>query len=331
MHKKSLLIFLFILIVSLPVISHAEIQEGSFEINPFAGYCTTANSPVFCHKDIYGLRLGYTITNKWEIEGAYDYVTSSADMFHVDVLYHILSEGPFNPFVVAGFGGAYVKPKNRDSYDTVMADFGVGLKYFLSRQVAVRADIRDVITHSNNVFVTAGLTFAFGGKAPKVISAPPPAPQPEPKPELTPPPPPAPKPEIRPEPKPEPVAPAPTPEPVRIILEDIHFDFDKATLTPVAKEILKKNVEVIKAHPEIGLEIQGHTSAIGSEEYNRKLSVKRANAVKEYLLKEGIAAEKLTAVGYGKMRLEVPEPRPKNKESQAAKTNRRVHFEVIVK
>jgi outer membrane protein OmpA-like peptidoglycan-associated protein len=148
--------------------------------------------------------------------------------------------------------------------------------------------------------------------------------------------------EVKPEPKPEPKpAPAPTPppppptapvaEPVKIILEDIHFDFDKATLTKEAKEILARDIKTLKENPGIRVQIEGHTCAHGPEDYNMKLGERRANGVKEYLSKQGIAADRMTTISYGETRLAMPEiPTPKNKESKEAKANRRVHFEVIV-
>jgi outer membrane protein OmpA-like peptidoglycan-associated protein len=139
----------------------------------------------------------------------------------------------------------------------------------------------------------------------------------------------------KPEPKPAPVAqpaPAAVVAPVKIILEDIHFDFDKATLTNVATGILDSNINTMKNNQGINVQIEGHTDAHGSEAYNMALGERRANAVKEYLVNQGIAADRMTTISYGKTRLAMPEiPTPKNKESKEAKANRRVHFEVIVK
>ena len=148
--------------------------------------------------------------------------------------------------------------------------------------------------------------------------------------------------EVKPEPKPEPVPipapkpeptppPAPVVEPVKIILEDIHFDFNKATLTKVATGILDSDIKTMKENPGVKVQIEGHTCAHGSEDYNMALGERRANAVKEYLANQGIAADKMTTISYGKTRpLCVEEPTPTNKNSTCMKDNRRVHFEVIV-
>ena len=154
------------------------------------------------------------------------------------------------------------------------------------------------------------------------------------------------KPEAKPEPKPVPILepkpepkpvliPAPKPEPKVvekvILLEDVHFDLDKSTLTKEAQTILKRNIQVMKENPNVKIRIQGHTSAIATEEYNQKLSERRAYSVEEFLIKEGgVAPDKLSKIGYGETRLEKPEPNPEITESEAAKTNRRVIFKIIV-
>jgi outer membrane protein OmpA-like peptidoglycan-associated protein len=150
--------------------------------------------------------------------------------------------------------------------------------------------------------------------------------------------------EVKTEPKPEPVPtpaapkpestpppPAPVVEPVKITLEDIHFDFNKATLTKVATGILDSDIKTMKEKPSVKVQIEGHTCAHGSEDYNMALGERRANSVKEYLANQGIAADKMTTISYGKTRpLCVEEPTSKNKNSKCMKDNRRVHFEVIV-
>lgn len=320
------LIFLFLFI---PVISQAEILEGSIEITPFGGVYYLSHDAA--DPAAFGLRLGYNITPNWGVEGSFTTMESVARTYNADVLYHFTPEGKFNPFVFAGIGGAHVHEPG-DTYDTFIGDIGVGLKYFFSDKIAFRADVRDVFNKFNGVAMTAGVTFVIGGKTPKAVP-PPPVPAPAPKPEVKP----VPKPEPAPTPKP---APAPAPkaevaplaEPVKIILEDIHFDFDKASLTPAAVVILKKNIMTMKENSGVRVQIEGHACAHGAEKHNMALGERRAHAVREYLLKEGISADRLTTISYGETRLAMPEiPTSKNKESVEAKTNRRVHFEVIIK
>ena len=126
--------------------------------------------------------------------------------------------------------------------------------------------------------------------------------------------------------------PAPTAEVKFIVLEDEHFDFDKSTLTKEAETILLRNIQVMKENPGIKVRIAGFASASGTEEYNQKLSERRAKTVEDYLIKEGgIAPERLTKIGYGKTRPATYEPIPADINSKAAKSNMRVLFEIIVK
>jgi OOP family OmpA-OmpF porin len=126
-------------------------------------------------------------------------------------------------------------------------------------------------------------------------------------------------------------APAPVVEPVAIVLEDINFDFDKATLTSAATAKLQRDIRVLKNNPGLSISIEGHTCAHGEADYNMRLGDRRATAVKEYLAKEGAISEsRMSTISYGETKLLMPEvPTPTNKESVEAKANRRVHFEVV--
>jgi OOP family OmpA-OmpF porin len=145
---------------------------------------------------------------------------------------------------------------------------------------------------------------------------------------------PAPAPVPVPVPEPKKVEPAAVKvEPKPIVLEDVHFDFDKATLTSEATDILKTNIKVLKDNPNVSVRIEGNTCQHGTDDYNMRLSERRAAAVKEYLVKEGgIDESRMTTIAYGESRPLCQEnPTPKNKNSECMKSNRRAHFEVIVK
>jgi outer membrane protein OmpA-like peptidoglycan-associated protein len=139
---------------------------------------------------------------------------------------------------------------------------------------------------------------------------------------------------VAPEPKVEEKVMVAAAEPQIIVLafEDIHFNFDKSTLTPLAKRLLKKNIQLLKDNPGTKVRIAGYTSASGTEAYNQKLSERRANAVRKYLINEGIITrDRLSTIGYGESNPAVYEPRPKDLYSKAAKANMRVLFEIIVR
>ena len=122
-------------------------------------------------------------------------------------------------------------------------------------------------------------------------------------------------------------------EPKIIVLafEDIHFDFDKSTLKPEAQTILKRNIQLLKDNPKVHVRIAGYTSASGTDEYNQKLSERRAKAVRDYLINEGlIAPNRLTMIGYGETDPARYEAAPREIYSKAAKANMRVLFEIVV-
>ena len=116
-----------------------------------------------------------------------------------------------------------------------------------------------------------------------------------------------------------------------LAFEDVHFDFDKSTLKPEAQAILKRNIQLLKDNPKAKVRIAGYTSASGTEAYNQKLSERRANAVQEYLINEGvITRDRLSTIGYGETNPAMYEAAPKELYSKAAKANMRVLFEIIV-
>ena len=116
-----------------------------------------------------------------------------------------------------------------------------------------------------------------------------------------------------------------------LALEDVHFDFDKSTLTKEAQAILKRNIQVLKKNPKTKVLIAGYTSASGTDEYNQRLSERRAKSVYDYLTNEGVVTPgRLSTIGYGKKHPAMYEAAPKDLYSTEAKANMRVLFEVVV-
>lgn len=85
-----------------------------------------------------------------------------------------------------------------------------------------------------------------------------------------------------------------------VILENIFYDFDKATLRPESKKGLDELIAILNEHPTIAIELSSHTDRKGSDEYNNQLSLRRAQSVVQYLISQGIDKQRLTAAGYGK-------------------------------
>ena len=84
------------------------------------------------------------------------------------------------------------------------------------------------------------------------------------------------------------------------VVENIFFDFDQATLRPESQEALDAMIELLKNNPNIAVEFGAHADRLGAEDYNMKLSERRAKSVVDYLVEGGIDAERLTWKGYGK-------------------------------
>jgi outer membrane protein OmpA-like peptidoglycan-associated protein len=104
----------------------------------------------------------------------------------------------------------------------------------------------------------------------------------------------------------------------------IHFDFNKANIKKEYIPLLKEVAKVLKENPNINLRIEGYTDDIGTKEYNQKLALKRAMAVKDFLVKEGIQPERIQVVGFGKEKYIAENTTPIGRL-----TNRRAEFIVI--
>src|SRR5258705_3445866 len=148
--------------------------------------------------------------------------------------------------------------------------------------------------------------------------APKPAPEPAPAPAPVAAPAPAPKPEPKPEAKPKPVAEKVT------YAADVLFDFDKAVVKPEGRSKLDDLANKVKS---INLEVViaiGHADSVGSDEYNQKLSLRRAEAVKAYLITKGVETNRVYTEGKGEK-----QPVASNKTAEGRAKNRRTEIEVI--
>ena len=345
MYRAALMVAAFVFL--LPLSARSEIKAGSVEVNPFAGYNFFESRQNLKNGPIYGARVGYNFTRYFGIELAGEFMRTWVDntvatdfgegrfrspmdreeltFYHIDAVYHFMPDGRFNPFIVAGIGGANYSPRISTSEDMAVFNVGIGAKYWLTDHIALRADIQDhMVTEVfqetyQNVAATIGIVVAFGGRA-----KPAPAPRAKEKEKVV---------ILAAEPKVEEKVMVAAAEPAIIILafEDVHFDFDKSTLKPETRTILKRNIQLLKDNPNAQVRIAGYTSASGTEEYNQKLSERRAKAVQEYLINEGIITpDRLSTIGYGKTHPAMYEAAPKEIYSKAAKANMRVLFEIIV-
>jgi outer membrane protein OmpA-like peptidoglycan-associated protein/tetratricopeptide (TPR) repeat protein len=113
---------------------------------------------------------------------------------------------------------------------------------------------------------------------------------------------------------------------VKVVLNNIFFDFNKATLRKESIAELDRIYKLLTETPSLKIEISGHTDNIGTAAYNQKLSENRAKAVVDFLLKKGIGADRLQFMGYGKTL-----PVASNDTEEGRQLNRRTEFKVTEK
>ena len=107
------------------------------------------------------------------------------------------------------------------------------------------------------------------------------------------------------------------------VLVGVNFDSNKSSFKIESYPILYDAAKTLLTHPNMKVEIQGYTDNVGSQEYNRKLSQKRADAVKDYLRSKGVSASRLTTIGMGESN-----PIAENKTADGRAMNRRIEFKV---
>jgi len=109
-----------------------------------------------------------------------------------------------------------------------------------------------------------------------------------------------------------------------VVLKGVNFAFNSTELTPQSKGILDEWVTRIKSDTTIRVEVAGHTDSVGSDAYNQKLSEGRAKSVVDYFVSQGVSADRLKAVGYGKTK-----PVASNATDEGRAQNRRVELHIF--
>lgn len=308
------------------------------------------------------LGLGKFISPNWSLDGELNYQNPNFDAnqdlnwsqygVSIDARYHFIQEGRgWNPYLLMGLG--YQKSEEEFSQPgpvlgerkdgNFAAKVGVGLQTTFDNAVAVRAEVAyrgDFDDKSYNptragndeswfgdVLASVGVVIPLGPKPVAAVAPPPPAAPscadldddgdgvnncddkcPNSQPGQT-------------------IGPDGCPVPVSIDLKGVNFDFDKSTLRPDAVAILSEATEILKRYPDLRVEVAGHTDSKGTDEYNQKLSERRATAVYDYLTSNGVSASRLVGpIGYGESRpiapntnadgSDNPEGRAKNRRTE---------------
>ena len=185
--KKVVLGTALLLLLAVTASGYAQVKAGAYSLSPFIGGYTFEGNQDLKTGLAYGLRGGYYFTRNWGLEGYLYHVPTSNDSLPgnpdvdllgsgAEALYHFMPEGRLVPFLAAGVGGAhYDGSKGLGDRNKVTVDYGAGLKYFLTDNVALRADVRHVIPINdryNDLLYTVGLTFSWGGETkPAMVAA----------------------------------------------------------------------------------------------------------------------------------------------------------------
>ena len=305
------------------------------------------------------LGLGKFISPNWSLDGELNYQNPNFDANQdlnwsqygasLDLRRHFVQEGRgWNPYLLFGLG--YQKSEEESPANSVngpierkdggfAAKLGAGLQTTFDKRVAVRAEVayradfddKSVAAPSEDwfgdVLASVGVVIPLGPAPVAAVPAPAPvAPScadldddgdgvnncddkcPDSQPGQT-------------------IGPDGCPVPVSIDLKGVNFDFDKANLRPDAVAILSEASQILTRYPDLKVEVAGHTDSKGSDEYNQKLSERRATAVYNYLTSNGVAASRLQGpVGYGESRpiapntnadgSDNPEGRAKNRRTE---------------
>jgi OmpA-OmpF porin, OOP family len=338
MKKTPLTLLVLIVFLVIATMASAEgIRPNSFTISPVVGGYSYDGVQHLETRPVYGIRGGYDFTKWFGVEGVFDYVQSVGTQpglgdihtfrYGADALLYLLQDSRVVPYLAAGYSAITIDyeqgtPRGAAHFHHTrgIGDYGAGVKFFLTDNLAVRGDVRHLLFEDNqllsNYEYTVGATFLFGGvkPAPAPVTEAPPVQETAPAPEVIP----APVLEAPPEPVPA-AEPAPGHYKNCVTLH-IDFDIDKADIKPEYHDEVAKVGDFMKQYPETTAVIEGHTDNIGTPEHNMKLSLLRAESVVKYLGEHfGIESSRFTAKGYGSTR-----PIADNATDAGKQQNRRI-------
>lgn len=284
----------------------------NYEITPTIGGVVPEGNLDLDNQLSYGLRFGINLDDSMfnQFEFGYDR-TNSADykntLFDTELnrfYANAIKEYKMSPetalYALVGLGYEDVKNEQLENKDSMFAQYGGGVKYWVSDNFALKAEVRHAVKfheNNNNLFYSLGFVIPLDAKTAPIVA--------------------------KVEPKPVQVL-APkdsdgdgvyddadkcpnTPKGTvvdaqgctKIIRLHVKFDFDQVTIKKEFMPEIQKVADFMKQHSDYSVVLEGHTDAKGSDAYNQKLSEKRAKAVAKALANFGIADAKITTEAYG--------------------------------
>lgn len=308
----------------------AEIKPGSYFVTPMIGGYIFDGAQNLEDRPAYGVGVGYNIDSHWAAEAVFNYINTetqgdsgdvNAYLYRLNGLYHFSPYGKWMPYLAAGLGGVSLDRDRGDSNSHFLFNYGAGINYFLTETLALAGDVRHVVSFNdtyNNLLYSIGITYYFGGETraevvsvaeEKMISTA----------------------DSDGDGVPDYLDQCPrTPKGATVnevgcwVCKGLEFDFDKWDIKVQYYPILDEAIGCMNQHPNISVEIQGHTDSVGTPEYNISLSEKRANEVMQYFIGKGISSDRLTAIGYG-----LTKPIADNATPEGRAMNRRVQLRPI--
>ena len=175
-----------IMLMAIVTAAQAEVRAGSVSVTPFAGSIFFEGNQDLKTSAVCGLRAGYNFTKHLGVEGFFSYTQTEIqdesqwrpwqDVYNygIEGLYHFMPEGRFVPFIAIGIGGIHYGYPEEYRRNKFAVDYGAGLKIFITDDIALRADVRHVIPFNdryNDLLVTFGICFSFGGEQKEVSAA----------------------------------------------------------------------------------------------------------------------------------------------------------------
>ncbi|MBU1052453.1 MAG: outer membrane beta-barrel domain-containing protein [Proteobacteria bacterium] len=173
----TLCITIFAVLSLFTSLSIAAERQGAFTLTPNIGGYFFEGDQNLEEGITTGINLGYSISKNVAVEGSFNYIDSelkndngtevSGYLYKLDGLYNITSFGKLVPYLAAGVGAITIDPTNGTTDTDFLANYGAGLKYYLTDDIALRGDVRHVLpfgNSQNNLLCTAGLSFLFGGE-----------------------------------------------------------------------------------------------------------------------------------------------------------------------
>lgn len=297
--------------------------QGAVEVEAFGKHYFSDSSRGFEDEgELYGAGASYFLTDDVSLGlsyGEYHDVTSDdpvngshknikGSLTSLDAAYHFGAPGVgLRPYVSAGVAHQSIGQAARSGRDhSTYANIGAGLKYYFTENLFAKASVdgmHNIDRGDSEWMAGVGVGLNFGGGARQVAGV-----------------------EPTPEPAPAPIVdtePEPAPEVVRVEL-DVKFDFDKSRVREESYGDIKNLADFMQQYPQTSTTVEGHTDSVGTDQYNQRLSERRAEAVRDVLVNQyGVEGGRVNSVGYGESR-----PVADNATDAGRQINRRVEAEV---